>query len=81
MSPILVPKLCAIIFPFPKLLKAHKVVLNSKRSLNKNTHPMHYAASHVKTFLKFLKVNIHFMLISKRKVSIPFVADAKIPKF
>ena len=40
MSPILVPTLCAIIFPFPKLLKAHKVVLNSKRPLNENTHPL-----------------------------------------
>ena len=40
MSPILVPKLCAIIFPFPKLLKAHKVVLNSTRPLNENTHPL-----------------------------------------
>ena len=33
------------------------------------------------TFLKFLNVNNHFMLISNRKVSIPFVGDAKIPKF
>ena len=33
------------------------------------------------TFLKFLNVNIHFMLILNRKVSIPFVGDAKIPKF
>ena len=40
MSPILVPTLCAVIFPFPKLLKAHKVVLNSKRPLNENTHPL-----------------------------------------
>ena len=35
MSPILVPKLCAIIFPFPKLLKAHKEVLNSTRPFSK----------------------------------------------
>ena len=40
MSPILVPTLCAVIFPFPKLLKAHKVVLNSTRPLNENTHPL-----------------------------------------
>ena len=31
--------------------------------------------------LKFLNVNIHFMLISNKKISIPFVGDAKIPKF
>ena len=28
-----------------------------------------------------MNVNIHFMLISNRKVSIPFVADAKMPTF
>ena len=38
MSPILVPTFCAIIFPFPKPIKAHKVVLNSTRPLN--THPL-----------------------------------------
>ena len=38
MSPILVCTFCAIIFPFPKPLKAHKVVLNSTRPLN--THPL-----------------------------------------
>ena len=34
-----------------------------------------------KTFMKFLNVNINFMLFSNRKVSIPFVADAKMPIF
>ena len=30
---------------------------------------------------KFLNVNINFMLISNRKVSIPFLGDAKLPTF
>ena len=34
--------------------------------------PLHYAVSHV---------NRHYMLISNRKVSIPFLADAKLPMF
>ena len=57
MSPILVPTLCAVIFPFPKLLKAHKVVLNSTRPPNKNTHPLTFpkgSGHHKITWIAFI---------------------------
>ena len=51
------PKLCAVIFPFPKLLKAHKVVLNSTRPPNKNTHPLTFpkgSGHHKITWIAFI---------------------------
>ena len=40
MSPILVAIFWAIIFPSPKLPKAHKVALDSPRPMSKITHPL-----------------------------------------